>query len=357
MKLVQQEYYFSRPKISSLYSPESKYKSISHYSDKSLVQNIDTQIQINQIMQNIQYLRGKINYEKNQLQQLSFLNSDTNFSFTSVPLSKLDPESYYMKQKIVQLKEQLKQLEDDQKRMQSMNYEKIDQNEEYAFKNYTMIVMRRKSKKQLIRHKNELVNQIKQLKNEIYMDQIEINVQDNQIMVLEKKYKQYKIRLSKVSEQLKQIKQNVSVYQQFDMKKSMEIKDFMSKLGVGDSTVDDMDDVLENYNRKILNNQKIIDDFLLIAQQRSYYTLSQMQDLEYQIKLQKDDKQQLCQQINELKLRISKFSKTKRTSLENNYNKDNQNEDEVVDWIFNSRDLDEFPLTQSKNMDDFESDF
>ncbi|CAD8143336.1 unnamed protein product [Paramecium pentaurelia] len=356
MKLVQQEYYFSRPKINSLYSPESKYKSISHYSDKSLVQNIDTQIQINQVMQNIQYLRGKINYEKNQLQQLSFLNSETKFSFTSVPLSKLDPESYTMKQKIVQLKEQLKQLENEEKRIYMMNYQKIDHNEEYAFKNYTMIIMMNKSKQQLIQHKTELINQIKQLKHEIYMDQMEINVQDNQILVLDRKNKQYKIKLSKILEQLKQIKQNVSVYQQFDMKKSRQIKDFMSKLGAGDSLADDMDEVLENYNRKILNNQKTIDDFLLIAQQRSYYTLSQIQDLEYQIKLQKDIKSQLQQQINELKLHISKFSKTQRTSLENNYNKDNLYDDERVYWNLNSKDFDEFPLVQSKNLDDYESD-
>ena len=38
------------------------------------------------------------------------------------------------------------------------------------------------------------------------------------------------------------------------MKKSRQIKDFMSKLAVGDSKTDDMDEVLENYNRKILNN-------------------------------------------------------------------------------------------------------
>ncbi|CAD8053755.1 unnamed protein product [Paramecium primaurelia] len=352
MKLVQQEYYFSRPKINSLYSSESRFKSISHYSDKSLVQNIDTQIQINQIIQNIQYMKGKINYEKNQLQQLSFLNSDTNFSFTSVPLSKLDPESYTMKQKIVQLKEQ-----NEEKRIQLMNYQKIDQNEEYAFKNYTMNIMMNKSKQQLIQHKTELIKQIKQLKQEIYLDQMEISVQDNQIIVLERKNKQYKLKLSKVSEELKQIKQNVSAFQQFDMKKSRQIKDFMSKLGVGDSKADDMDEVIENYNRKIQNNQKTIDELILIAQQRLYSTLSQMQDLEYQIKIQKEVKLELYQQISELKLLISKFSKTKKTSLDNNYNKDNLQEDEKVDWILNSRDLDEFPLTQSKNIDEFEEDF
>ncbi|CAD8134001.1 unnamed protein product [Paramecium octaurelia] len=357
MKLAQQEYYFSRPKINSLYSPESRYKSISHYSDKSLVQNIDTQIQINQAIQNIQYLKGKINYEKNQLQQLSFLNSDTNFSFTSVPLSKLDPESYTMKQKIVQLKEKLKQLENEEKRIQVMNYQRIDQNEEYAFKNYTRIMMMNKSKQQLIQHKTGLINQIKQLKHEIYIDQMEITVQDNQILDLETKNKQYKLRLSKVSEQLKQIKKNLAKYQQFDLKKSRQIKDFMSKLGVGDSKADDMDEVLENYNRKILNNQKTIDEFLLLAQQRSYYALSQMQDLEYQIKKQKEVKSEIFSQIRELKLLISKFSKTRRTSLENNYNKDNLKEEEKVDWIFNSRDLDEFPLTQSKNIDDIEFDY
>ncbi|CAD8049580.1 unnamed protein product [Paramecium sonneborni] len=356
MKLIQQEYYFSRPKINSLYSPDSRFKSISHYSDKSLIQNIDTQIQINQIIQNIQYLKGKINYEKNQLQQLSLLNSDANFSFTSVPLSKLDPESYTMKQKIVQLKEQLKQLENQEKQIQMMNYQKIDQNEEYAFKNYTMIVMQNKSKQQLIQHKTKLIDQIKQLKHEIYIDQMEINIQENQICVLDKKNRIYKTQLSKVSEQLKQIKQNVSAYQQFDMKKSRHIKDFMSKLGAGDSKTDDMDEVLDNYNRKISNNQKTIDEFLLIAQQRSYYTLSQMQDLEYQIKQQKEIKSQIYSQISELKLRISKFSKTKRTSLENNYNKDNIYDDEKVDWILNSKDLDEFPLVQSKNMDEFEDD-
>ncbi|CAK71050.1 unnamed protein product (macronuclear) [Paramecium tetraurelia] len=357
MKLVQQEYYFSRPKINSLYSPDSRFKSISHYSDKSLVQNIDTQIQINQVIQNIQYLKGKINYEKSQLQQLSFLNSDTNFSFTSVPLSKLDPESYTMKQKIVQLKEQLKQLENEEKRIQMMNYQRIDQNEEYAFKNYTRIMMMNKSKQQLIQHKTGLINQIKQLKHEIYIDQMEINVQDHQILDLETKNKQYKIRSSKVSEQLKQIKKNLAKYQQFDLKKSRQIKDFMSKLGVGDSKADDMDEVLENYNRKILNNQKSIDEFLLIAQQRSYYALSQMQDLEYQIKNQKEVKSEIFSQIRELKLLISKFSKTRSTSLENNYNRDNLKEEEKVDWIFNSRDLDEFPLTQSKIIDDVEFDY
>ncbi|CAD8050848.1 unnamed protein product [Paramecium sonneborni] len=357
MKLIQQEYYFSRPKISSLYSPESKFKSISHYSDKSLIQNIDTQIQINQILQNIQYLKGKINYEKNQLHQLSFLNSHSNFSFTSIPLSKLDPESYTMKQKIVQLKEQLKQLENQEKQIQMMNYQKIDQNEEYAFKNYTMIIMKNKTKQQLIQHKNQLINQIKQLKHEIYMDQMEINIQDNQICVLEKKNRIYLAKLSKVSEQLKEIKQNVSAYQQFDMKKSRQIKDFMSKLGAGDSKTDDMDEVLKNYNRKILNNQKTIDDFLLIGQQRSYYTLSQIQDIEYQIQQQKEVKSQIYSQINELKLHITKYSKAKRTSLENNYNKDNINDEEKVEWILNSKESNEFPQAQSKIIDQFENEF
>lgn len=39
----------------------------------------------------------------------------------------------------------------------------------------------------------------------------------------------------------------------------------MSKLGVGDSKADDMDEIIENYNRKIINNDKTIDEIILIA--------------------------------------------------------------------------------------------